>query len=64
MRIHFSLSLSLSLSYRGKKNYLPPASLQMGFGILFRVADECIPNHIDERKPKFLNQSEVRNVLG
>jgi hypothetical protein len=35
----------------------------MGFGILFRVADESIPNHVDERKPKFLNQSEVNNRI-
>jgi predicted ribosome quality control (RQC) complex YloA/Tae2 family protein len=52
-----------SFMIRGKKNYLPPASLQMGFGILFRVADESIPNHINERKPKFLQQSEDDNSV-
>jgi hypothetical protein len=40
-----------SFMVRGKKNYLPPTPLLFGFGILFRVADECIPNHMHERRP-------------
>eukprot|EP01134_Creolimax_fragrantissima_P004497 CFRG4497T1 len=39
-----------SFMVRGKKNFLPPAPLVLGFGILFRVDDECVSNHIDERK--------------
>lgn len=34
---------------RGKKNFLPPVSLVMGFGMLFRVDDECIAYHVGER---------------
>jgi hypothetical protein len=40
-----------SFMVRGKKNYLPPTPLLFGFGILFRVADECVPNHMHERRP-------------
>jgi len=25
----------------------------MGFALMFKVADESLPNHIDERKPKY-----------
>ncbi|KAG5190531.1 hypothetical protein JKP88DRAFT_352683 [Tribonema minus] len=34
-----------SFMVRGKKNYLPPQSLEMGFGILFRVDETCIAAH-------------------
>jgi hypothetical protein len=30
---------------RGKKNYLQPQALEMGFGILFRVDDSCVAAH-------------------
>jgi predicted ribosome quality control (RQC) complex YloA/Tae2 family protein len=39
---------------RGKKNYCTQNQLVMGFGIIFKVADESIINHIDERKPKII----------
>jgi hypothetical protein len=39
---------------RGKKNYCTQNQLVMGFGIMFKVADESIINHIDERKPKII----------
>ncbi len=47
-----------SFMIRGTKNYLPPSNLQMGLALLFRVADESIVNHINERKPKLLSQEE------
>lgn len=37
-----------SFMIRGKKNFLPPANLVMGFGILFRLADESIAAHMKE----------------
>jgi predicted ribosome quality control (RQC) complex YloA/Tae2 family protein len=37
-----------SFMIRGKKNLLPPAGLVMGFGILFRLADESIAAHVKE----------------
>lgn len=39
-----------SFMIRGKKNYLPPLYLMMGFGFMFRLDEESIPAHRDERK--------------
>jgi hypothetical protein len=42
-----------SFMIRGKKNFLPPSNLVMGFGLLFRLADESIPAHLrDETTDK------------
>jgi hypothetical protein len=35
-----------SFMIRGKKNFLPPSTLVMGLGILFRLADESIPGYV------------------
>ncbi|XP_073950128.1 ribosome quality control complex subunit NEMF homolog [Choristoneura fumiferana] len=35
---------------RGRKNYLLPQHLQMGFSFMFRLEDSCIEKHRDERK--------------
>jgi hypothetical protein len=35
---------------RGKKNYLPPAQLQMGFGFLFKLDEDSVERHKGERK--------------
>lgn len=32
---------------RGKKNVLSPSQLVMGLGLLFRLSDESLPNHVD-----------------
>ncbi len=34
---------------RGKKNYLPPSPLIMGFAFLFKLHESSVPNHIHER---------------
>ncbi|KAJ8044952.1 Nuclear export mediator factor Nemf [Holothuria leucospilota] len=39
-----------SFMVRGKKNYLPPVQLMMGFGFLFKLEDTCIWRHKGERK--------------
>lgn len=36
----------------GKKNYLPPTSLEMGFGILFRLEDGSVSRHLSDRLDK------------
>ncbi|XP_072126852.1 ribosome quality control complex subunit NEMF [Mobula birostris] len=41
-----------SFMIRGKKNYLPPSYLMMGFGFLFKVDEQCIWRHVSERKVK------------
>jgi hypothetical protein len=35
---------------RGKKNYLPPHPLIMGFGLLFRLDESSLGSHLNERR--------------
>lgn len=40
-----------SFMVRGKKNFLPPAALEMGIAVLFRLGDEeSISRHLSERR--------------
>ena len=39
-----------SFMIRGKKNYLPPCHLIMGFSFLFKLEDSSVLRHKDERK--------------
>ncbi|VAI14099.1 unnamed protein product [Triticum turgidum subsp. durum] len=39
-----------SFMIRGKKNFLPPHPLVMGFGILFRLDESCLASHLNERR--------------
>jgi len=39
-----------SFMIRGKKNYLPPSQLVMGYGILFKMDPSCLKDHENERK--------------
>eukprot|EP00741_Cyanophora_paradoxa_P006667 tig00001030_g6448.t1 len=41
-----------SFMIRGKKNFLPPAPLIMGFAVLFKLAEECVGRHVGERAPR------------
>ncbi|XP_028994369.1 ribosome quality control complex subunit NEMF-like [Betta splendens] len=41
-----------SFMIRGKKNFLPPSYLIMGFGFLFKVDDQSVFRHKGERKVK------------
>uniref|UniRef100_UPI00398E5961 ribosome quality control complex subunit NEMF n=1 Tax=Pristiophorus japonicus TaxID=55135 RepID=UPI00398E5961 len=41
-----------SFMIRGKKNYLPPSYLMMGFGFLFKVDEQFVWRHAGERKVK------------
>ncbi|KAK4556055.1 hypothetical protein LTR86_006751 [Recurvomyces mirabilis] len=34
---------------RGKKNFLPPAQLLLGFGLLWRISDESVGRHVKNR---------------
>ena len=43
-----------SFMIRGKKNYLPPSHLILGFGILFKLGDESLESHKNERRVKTL----------
>ncbi|EFN86238.1 nuclear export mediator factor NEMF homolog isoform X1 [Harpegnathos saltator] len=50
-----------SFMIRGKKNYLPPSQLIMGLGIMFRLEENSIERHKDERKVKAVGE-ESENV--
>ncbi|PNX75486.1 nuclear export mediator factor NEMF-like protein, partial [Trifolium pratense] len=39
-----------SFMIRGKKNYLPPHPLIMGFGLLFRLDESSLGSHLNERR--------------
>ncbi|XP_054651949.1 ribosome quality control complex subunit NEMF-like [Dunckerocampus dactyliophorus] len=45
-----------SFMIRGKKNYLPPSYLIMGFGFLFKVDEQCVFRHRGERKVKTVEE--------
>ncbi|XP_034530781.1 nuclear export mediator factor Nemf-like isoform X2 [Notolabrus celidotus] len=45
-----------SFMIRGKKNFLPPSYLIMGFGFLFKVDDESVVRHRGERKVKTVEE--------
>jgi predicted ribosome quality control (RQC) complex YloA/Tae2 family protein len=38
-----------SFMIRGKKNYLPPTKLEMGFAVLFKVDESCVDAHLGDR---------------
>ncbi|KFY33917.1 hypothetical protein V494_07215 [Pseudogymnoascus sp. VKM F-4513 (FW-928)] len=40
-----------SFEVRGKKNFLPPAPLLLGFGVMFHISDESMANHVKHRVP-------------
>ncbi|XP_053489715.1 ribosome quality control complex subunit NEMF isoform X2 [Ictalurus furcatus] len=50
-----------SFMIRGKKNFLPPSYLIMGFGFLFKVDEQCVFRHRGERKVKTLEE-EVEDM--
>uniref|UniRef100_H3DIP4 Ribosome quality control complex subunit NEMF n=1 Tax=Tetraodon nigroviridis TaxID=99883 RepID=H3DIP4_TETNG len=45
-----------SFMIRGKKNYLPPSYLIMGFGFLFKVDEHSVFRHRGERKVKAVEE--------
>lgn len=47
-----------SFMIRGKKNYLPPANLIMGFGFMFKLDEESMQNHVNERCERSETESE------
>lgn len=51
---------------RGKKNFLPPNPLVMGFGLLFRLDESSVAAHIGERRVRGRgdNDTEAGSVAG
>ncbi|KAL2922240.1 Nuclear export mediator factor Nemf [Bienertia sinuspersici] len=50
-----------SFMIRGKKNFLPPHPLVMGFGMLFRLDESSLGLHLNERRVR--GEDEASNVL-
>ncbi|KAG2487711.1 hypothetical protein HYH03_013710 [Edaphochlamys debaryana] len=53
-----------SFMIRGKKNFLPPQPLVMGFGFLFRLDDSSIPAHLGERAVRSLDPDAMSVLTG
>ena len=51
-----------SFMIRGKKNFLPPCYLMMGFGFMFRLDETCIENHVNERRVRTVEDAEMTGV--
>lgn len=52
-----------SFMIRGRKNFLPPSSLEMGLGVLFRLGDETsVARHAHERRDFALIEQEQISV--
>lgn len=47
----------------GKKNFLPPMPLEMGFGVMFRLDDGSVTRHTGERKDRSSMCDETESVL-
>ncbi|XP_059480083.1 ribosome quality control complex subunit NEMF homolog [Neocloeon triangulifer] len=47
-----------SFMVRGKRNYLPPTQLAMGFGFLFKLEESSVARHVDERKIRTTEEEE------
>lgn len=41
-----------SFMIRGKRNFLNPSKLELGFTLMYCLNEESIANHIGERKPR------------
>merc|ERR1712192_186782 len=50
-----------SFMIRGKKNFLPPSQLTMGFAFLFRLEDDSVERHKDERKVRGLEEASKQD---
>jgi len=46
-----------SFMIRGKKNFLPPSHLIMGFGFLFKLEDDSVERHKGDRKIRGLEET-------
>lgn len=51
-----------SFMIRGKKNFLPPHPLVMGFGILFRLDESSLASHLNERRVRGEDEEALPDV--
>ncbi|KAF9105541.1 hypothetical protein BGX29_012023 [Mortierella sp. GBA35] len=53
-----------SFMIRGKKNFLPPVQLVYGFGLLFKLDESSIGNHLNERRaPRIEDDDRERTAV-
>lgn len=52
-----------SFMIRGKKNFLPPHPLVMGFGLLFRIDESSLASHLNERRVRTTEEEEGEEEL-
>eukprot|EP00949_MAST-11_sp_MAST-11-sp1_P004254 g4254.t1 len=50
-----------SFMIRGKKNFLQPCRLELGFGLLFKLEETCISRHVGERRVRSLEHGSLEN---
>ncbi|XP_019850525.1 PREDICTED: nuclear export mediator factor Nemf-like [Amphimedon queenslandica] len=48
-----------SFMIRGKKNFLPPCHLVLGFSIMFKVDESSLANHINERRVRSADEDQL-----
>lgn len=48
---------------RGKKNYLPPSHLVMGFSVMFKLDESSIGNHANDRKVRIVEDDALSMVI-
>eukprot|EP01018_Ginkgo_biloba_P009199 Gb_18390 [translate_table: standard] len=51
-----------SFMIRGRKNYLPPHPLVMGFGILFRLDESSLAAHLNERRVRCEDEDQENEM--
>ncbi|XP_041469518.1 nuclear export mediator factor NEMF-like [Lytechinus variegatus] len=51
-----------SFMIRGKKNFLPPTQLVMGFGFLMKIDESCAWRHKDERRVRGTDEEDLSSV--
>lgn len=52
-----------SFMIRGKKNYLPPSYLVMGFSVMYKLDEQSIPNHLNDRKIRTYDDDTASEVI-
>ena len=52
-----------SFMIRGKKNYLPPSHLVMGFSVMFKLDELSINNHTNDRRVRVVEDDAMSMVM-
>lgn len=47
----------------GKKNFLPPMNLEMGFGVMFRLDDSSVTRHLNDHKDRSSHFDDTQSLV-